>query len=145
MRPTVDEQLQGMCRIMQESVLPGVADAHAREVLRGVISNLSMLSEALPRLDDFFRWDNDRTRDLLRAVEAPAKEADPQPRQDASSVPDLDGENARLRAELSAVIRSGALDDAAMDSFRRHLIERSRRTPIRYATVLPSSSATKEK
>jgi hypothetical protein len=48
MRPSVDEQLHGTCRILEEVVAPAVADPYARTILAGLIANLRMLSQAIP-------------------------------------------------------------------------------------------------
>ena len=46
MRPTVEEQLLGTCRILEKVVSPCVADPYARTMLEGLIANLRMLTGA---------------------------------------------------------------------------------------------------
>jgi len=48
MRPSVEEQLAGTCRVLEGVVLPAVADPYARTLLAGLIGNLRMLGGALP-------------------------------------------------------------------------------------------------
>ena len=48
MRPSIDEQLHGTCRILEEVVAPAVADPYARTILAGLIANLRMLHQAIP-------------------------------------------------------------------------------------------------
>ena len=44
MRPTVEEQLLGTCRILEQVVSPCVADPYARTILNGLIGNLPVAS-----------------------------------------------------------------------------------------------------
>ena len=40
MRPTVEEQLEGSCRILETVVAPAVAEPYARTILGNLIANL---------------------------------------------------------------------------------------------------------
>ena len=54
MRPTVEEQLQGTCRVLEKVVAPCVTDAYARTMLGGLIANLRMWGKSereLPQKD----------------------------------------------------------------------------------------------
>jgi hypothetical protein len=62
MRPTVEEQLQGTCRILETVVAPCVADPYARTILDNLIANLRMLTVALPKVGGFMRNDNQATQ-----------------------------------------------------------------------------------
>jgi hypothetical protein len=65
MRPSVEEQLQGTCRILEDVVAPCVNDPLARTLLDGVVANLRMLTAALPGVAPFLRQDNQTTGHLL--------------------------------------------------------------------------------
>lgn len=146
MRPTVEEQLLGTCRILEETVAPEVANAHASEVLRGLIANLRMLNAALPGLTPFLLWDNEATSALLASADtavpaemsaairsvlvAPADSSDPAV---------LGERNEELRDLLSRILDDGRPSDDWMRQARSHLAERSARSPIRYATPLPAA------
>ena len=70
MRPTVEEQLQGTCRILENVVAPCVADPYARTLLASLIGNLRMLSGAFPAIPGFLAGDNRSTAALLGQLEA---------------------------------------------------------------------------
>ena len=70
MRPTVQEQLLGTCRILESVVTPCVADPYARTILDGLIANLRMLSGALPAVPGFLHNDNRATVALLGQLQA---------------------------------------------------------------------------
>ena len=68
MRPSVEEQLLGTCRILETVVAPAVAEPFARTILDNLIANLRMVTEALPAVPGFLRWDNAATQDLLHKL-----------------------------------------------------------------------------
>ena len=49
MRPTVEEQLHGTCRILESVVAPCVADPFARTILDNLVANLRILGPAKRR------------------------------------------------------------------------------------------------
>jgi hypothetical protein len=65
MRPSIDEQLHGTCRILEEVVAPAVADPYARTILAGLIANLRMLHQAIPAVAAFLQHDNQACAKLL--------------------------------------------------------------------------------
>ena len=68
MRPSIDEQLLGTCRVLENVVVPCVNDPMARTILDGLIANLRMLITALPAVPGFLRQDNETTVQLLATL-----------------------------------------------------------------------------
>lgn len=151
MRPTIEEQLTGTCRILESIVAPEVGAPYAADILRGLISNLRMMAEALPRLSAFLAWDNAESAALLAemvpSVDAPlaaritaALEADAP---DPLDQPALDRRNEELRALLSEAIRGGTLPQSLLIRLEAHFVERATRNPIRFAITLPRTNVEK--
>lgn len=146
MRPTVEEQLLGTCRILEETVAPEVGNDHASEILRGLIANLRMLTAAIPNLSSFLSWDNDETAALLAgtldsvpsdlAVEIRSALDTETGSSDAAV---LGQRNEELRDLLSRTLSDGTPSGDWTKRARSHLEERSARSPIRYATPLPAA------
>ena len=146
MRPTVEEQLQGTCRILEGVVAPCVTDPFARTILEGLIANLRMLNGALPALAGFLRDDSAATARLLtvlRGALAPelaariiaALEAiEP----DLADGPALDQRNQMLRDLLAMAVCSEALTPAMHRAIVAHMSERASRVPMRYVSTAPS-------
>ncbi|MBJ7467474.1 MAG: hypothetical protein JHD06_01600, partial [Rhodoferax sp.] len=102
MRPSIEEQLKGTCRVLENVVAPCVNDPMARKILDGLIANLSMLISALPAVPGFLRQDNETTVQLLSTLasslpaELTARVADTldKPEPDPVDVAALDARNA---------------------------------------------------
>lgn len=146
MKPTVHDQLQGTCRILETVVAPCVADPYARTILDGLVANLRMLAGAVPAVPGFLRHDNQSTVQLLAALRdsVPADLAErlaqalAEPEPDAIDVASLDDRNLRLRELLADVVR---LDHLSPDQHRaivNHMTERASRAPMRYVATAPS-------
>ncbi len=151
MRPTVEEQLAGTCRILEGVVLPAVADPYARTLLAGLIGNLRMLSGALPAINGFLRDDNHATAAVLeqmRAAVAPELSerigaALGAPAPDAADRAALDAHNGVLRELLSQALLDDALPALARQAALTHLTKRAARAPMRYvSTATPALKAT---
>jgi hypothetical protein len=147
MRPSVDEQLRGTCRILEEVVAPSVGDPYARTILAGLIANLRMLNEALPAVAGFLRHDNQACGQLL-AVLAPAlpamlstpiAQALGQPEPDAADAAALEQRNQVLRDLLARAVGHEALTPEHRALIRRHLSERASRVPMRYVPTAPAA------
>ena len=112
MRPTVQEQLLGTCRILESVVTPCVADPYARTILEGLIANLRMLSGALPAVPGFLHNDNRATVALLgqlQAVVSPDLAASialalARPEPDSIDMTALEQRNGDLRGLLSQAL-----------------------------------------
>ena len=151
MRPTVEEQLQGTCRILEKVVSPCVTDPYARTILNGLIANLRMLTSALPAVPGFLNSDNRATAGLLgqlQAVVAPDLAAcialalgrhEP----DATDVKALDLRNCELRELFSQALCDGGLTPAMRGAALEHMTARAGRAPMRYVpTTSPPAKAT---
>ena len=145
MRPTVEEQLQGTCRILETVVAPCVADPFARTILDGVIANLRMVTGAFPAVAPFLRQDNEATVRLLRTLrDSVASElatrlddaiGDTEP--DAADPAALDDRNCRLRELLAQSVRSEGLSAEQHRAIVQHMTERASRAPMRYVATTP--------
>ena len=149
MRPTVEEQLQGTCRILEDVVAPCVADPFARTLLDGLIANLRMLTGALPAVPGFLRHDNHATLQLLSTLRdalAPGlAERIDQAR--AASEPDVadglaqDERNRLLRELLAAAVCSEGLAPDMHRAILQHMTERASRVPMRYVPTAPAPAS----
>jgi len=151
MRPTVEEQLQGTCRILENVVAPCVTDPYARTLLGGLIGNLRMLSVALPAVPSFLASDNRSTAALLgqlQTVVAPdlaerIEVALAQPEPDATDMTSLDQRNCQLRELFSQALCGTGLTPEMRAAALRHMSERAARAPMRYVpTASPAAKAT---
>ena len=147
MKPSVEDQLLGTCRILETLVAPCVADPFARTMLDGLVANLRMLTGALPALPGFIREDNHATARLLAALQpslasglsdrvaACLAEAEPDPVDNAA----LDETNGRLRELLAEAVCSEGLAPEQHRAIVQHMTERASRVPMRYVPTAPST------
>ena len=152
MRPTVEEQLQGTCRILETVVAPRVSEPFARTILDNLIANLRMVSGALPMVAGFLRYDNAATLEQLAALrEALPPELVARIDQAlAASEPDIDDgpaqeeRNRLLRELLAAAVCSSGLNPGMRHAVESFMIDRASRAPMRYvptvATIDPSTA-----
>ena len=138
MRPTIDEQLHALGRILTEVVAPEVVAKYPSDILQGVIANLAELETNWSRWLSFMTWDNEQSARLLdetrpkvsAALSAQIGEAIALAPQDPYDYAAMCAHNEALRAAVSAVIRDARADSSlAIDAqqFRRHLAEGIRR------------------
>lgn len=150
MKPTVEEQLQGTCRILETVVAPCVADPFARTILDGLVANLRMLTGALPAVPAFLRHDNQATARLLATLrDAVASDlavrltqALDEPEPDAADSAALDERNRRLRELLVQAVCSERLSPGQHRAIVQHMTERASRVPMRYVQTAPSPPPT---
>lgn len=150
MKPTVREQLQGTCRILQTVVAPCVSDPFARTILDGLVANLRMLTEALPAVAGFLRHDNQATARLLETLRdavpgdlaARLTQALGEEEPDAADADALDERNRRLRELLAEAVCSERLSPDQHRAIVRHMTERASRVPMRYVATAPSPPPT---
>jgi hypothetical protein len=149
-KPSVQEQLQGTCRILETVVAPCVADPFARTILSGLVANLRMLATAAPAVSGFLIFDNQATVRLLQTLQESAlgdlaarlSEVLGEPEPDATDAAALDERNHRLRELLAQAVCSDALSPDQHRAIVQHMSERASRVPMRYvATAAPSPSA----
>jgi hypothetical protein len=146
MRPSIDEQLLGTCRVLENVVVPCVNDPMARTMLDGLIANLRMLITALPAVPGFLRQDNETTVQLLATLasslpaELTARMAEilNKPEPDPVDVAALDGRNASLRGLLAQAVCIEGLSADQQRAILQHMSERASRVPMRYVATTPS-------
>jgi len=156
MRPTIEEQLRGNCRLLEQLVAPALQDEHATRVLSEVIKNLQMLETAWMRVLPFLNWDNTLTADLLESAK-PVVSDDIAARIDdlpTGPVDTLDvtavmEHNDRLRGVLSEIVTTldptaGADATTVHRNIVEHLDLRARRYPMRMVPELSPSSSGKD-
>jgi len=146
MRPTVEEQLLGTCRILEQVVAPCVGDAYARTMLDGLVANLRMLTAALPAVPGFLQDDNRATAallaqlqpavapDLAAAMDTALQSAEPQ----ATHLAALEARNRELRELLSQALGGTELTPALREAVLAHMASRAARSPMRYVSTAPS-------
>ena len=151
MRPTVEEQLLGTCRILEKVVAPCVSDPYARTLLEGLIGNLRMLTSALPAVPIFLNNDNRATAALLRQVQsvvAPDLATSialtlGRPEPDSADMKALDQRNCELRELFSQALCDVGLTPAMRAAALEHMTARAARAPMRYVpTMTPPAKAT---
>ena len=143
MRPTVEEQLLGTCRILENVVSPCVADPYARTILQGLIGNLRMLTAALPAVPGFLNSDNWATAELLRQLQTLAAPdlaasialAVDRSEPDATDVKALEQRNCELRDLLSRALSGTGLTPAMRAAALAHMTARAARAPMRYVST----------
>jgi hypothetical protein len=146
MRPTVEEQLLGTCRILEQVVAPCVADPYARTMLEGLVANLRMLTAALPAVPGFLQDDNRATAALLGQLEpavapdlaASIGDARQRPEPPATDLAALESRNGELRALLSQALGGAELTPALREAVLAHMSSRAARSPMRYVSTAPS-------
>ena len=146
MKPSIEEQLQGTCRVLEMVVAPCVTDPMARTMLDGLIANLRMLTGALPAVPGFLRHDSETTAQLLSTLSGsmPADLAarvantlnTPDP--DSADVAALDARNSGLRELLAQAVCIEGLTAEQHRTIVQHMSERASRVPMRYVATAPS-------
>jgi hypothetical protein len=151
MRPTIEEQLQGTCRVLANVVAPCVTDPYARTMLDGLIANLRMLSGAVAAVPGFLAGDNRSMVALLaqlQAVVAPDLAerigvAVSQPEPDATDTNSLEQRNGQLRELFSQALCGPGLTPDLRAAALKHMSERASHAPMRYVpTAAPAAKPT---
>ena len=145
MRPNVNEQLEGMCRILENAIAPELNNGYTLETLRSLIANVRMLGRAWHQLLPFLHWDNAAMLDLLReargsadaARQARIDEALDTPPADATDALSAESRNDALRALLCDCLDGPTALTALTARIAAHLSERSRRYPLRLTGAVP--------
>jgi hypothetical protein len=150
MRPTVQEQLAGTCRILETVVAPCVADPLARTLLDGLVANLRMLTTALPAIPGFLRADNEASAQLLaqlqpsldeglrQQIERSLDQAEP----DAADWSALQERNGQLRQWLAQAVCSPTLSPQQHQAITTYMSWRASRVPMRYVATAPAPPLT---
>jgi len=138
MRPTIDEQLHALRRILTEVIAPEVAAKYPSDILQGVIANIGELEANWSRWLRYLAWDNEQLALLLRQAQpkvsadlvshiADALACTPD---DAYDYRGMCTHNEALRAGVALVIRDARTDASLADDaqrIHRHLEEGIRR------------------
>lgn len=151
MKPSIEDQLKGTCRVLETVVAPHVAEPFARVILDGLIANLRMLTDAIPAVPGFLLHDNHATAEVLTTVRDALPEIlatdlaqlETEPDPDPTDIAALEERNRHLRDLLAAAV---CLDGLSADQHRAvvaHMSDRASRMPMRYVATAPSP-ATKE-
>ena len=143
MRPSVEEQLQGTCRILEKVVAPCVADPYARTILDGLIGNLRMLTAALPAVPAFLDSDNRATAGLLGRFQAVVAadlaaliaQALARPEPAGTDTSALAQRNDELRELFSQALCSAGLTPELRTAAQDHMSARAARAPMRYVST----------
>ena len=151
MRPTVEEQLLGTCRVLEKVVAPCVSDPYARTILEGLIGNLRMLTSALPAVPSFLNNDNLATAGLLVRLQADVAPdlaasialALGRPEPDTADMKALDQRNCELRELFSQALCDASLTPAMRAAALEHMTARAASAPMRSVpTITPPAKAT---
>ncbi len=143
MRPSVEEQLLGTCRVLETVVSPCVADPYARTILEGLVANLRMLTSALPAVPGFLHSDNRATAALLGQLQAGVAAelaaaialALGRPEPNAADMTALEQRNNELRELLSQALCDAGLTPAMRAAALDHMGARAARAPMRYVST----------
>jgi hypothetical protein len=138
LRPTIDEQLHALGRILSEVVAPEVVAKYPSDILQGVIANLAELETNWSRWVGYLAWDNEQSARLLGAAESNVSaalstqiaDAIALAPQDPYDYPAMCAHNEALRAAVAAVIRDARTDRSLAgdaQQIHRHLAEGIRR------------------
>ena len=146
MRPSVEEQLAGTCRVLEGVVAPCVVDPFARTILDGLVANLRMLTGALPAVAGFLRHDNEATAGLLATLRdavapdlaARIAEAMGHAEPDVADGVALDARNTLLRELLALAVCTDGLSPELHRVIVEHMTLRASRVPMRYVSTAPS-------
>ena len=150
MRPTVEEQLLGTCRILEGVVAPCVADPYARTILEGLVGNLRMLTSALPAVPGFLHRDNRATVGLLGRLQAGVAPdlaaaialAVGRPEPSPADMTALEQRNNELRELLSQALCGAGLTPAMRAAALEHMTARAARAPMRYVSTASTPAST---
>lgn len=153
MRPSVEEQLQGTCRILETVVAPAVVEPYARTILDNLIANLRMVTVALPKVAGFLRNDNDATLILLVALREAlppelATRIDQVALANESVVtegPAVEEHNTQLRALLVDAVCNASLTADMRQLIENHMVDRASRVPMRYVPTAPPATTSTTK
>ena len=138
MRPTIEEQLHALRRILSDVVAPEVVAKYPSDILQGVIGNLGELEANWSRWVRYLAWDNEQLDILLRDAQPKVGADLSQQIDDALAISPADaydyaamctGNEAR-RAALALVIRDERTDatlSGDIQRIHRHLEEGIRR------------------
>ena len=138
MRPTIDEQLHALQRILTDVVAPEVTAKYPSDILQSVIASLGELEANWSRWVGYLAWDNEQMARVLdqarpnvsAAVSALVSDALASAPDDLYDYGAACAHNEALRAAVASVIRDARTDASLADDatrIHRHLEEGIRR------------------
>ena len=137
MRPTVTEQLRDTRRILNDVVLPHIADGYAAQIASLALTNLEMLEGAWAKVLPFLHWDNAGALALLASLRGEISPELASAVARAAGAPpcdpyDMQALQARNEALQTLVHRAiGECGPGGREAIRAHLLERTARYPLR--------------
>jgi hypothetical protein len=150
MRPTITEQLDGLRRILAETIAPEVTSPYPAEILGGVIGALDALQANWHRIPAFLLWDIETTAGVLDAArplleagliaEIAAAKAD----NDLTDLTALENNQVRMRELLVKAMPAIIADPDATEAYPRMIAlfrERAERFPFSMAARPPAKKA----
>jgi hypothetical protein len=150
MRPTITEQLDGLRRILAETIAPEVMSPYPAEILGGVIGALDALQSNWHKIPAFLLWDIEMTAGVLHAArplldaglvaEIAAAKTD----NDVTDLTVLETHQMHLRGLLVKAMPAIIADPDATDAYPRMIAlfrERTDRFPFSMAARPPAKKA----
>lgn len=122
MRPTVEEQLRGVARILREVVAPAVDGDYPSDMVRDAAATLDLVAKGWSDVPAYLAWDAARSAELLRAAGIDA----PRPPDDPYDIAALAAHHEAVRALLADHI-----DELPQSATVAHFRERAARYPIK--------------
>jgi hypothetical protein len=150
MRPTVTEQLDGLRRILAETIAPEVTSPYAAEILGGVIGALDALQSNWHGIPAFLRWDIETTACVLDAAgplleaDLAAKIAAAEAGGDPTDLAALEARQMRMRELLVEAMPAIIADPGKTDAYPQMIAlfrERTDRFPFSMAARPPAKKA----
>jgi hypothetical protein len=150
MRPTVTEQLDGLRRILAETIAPEITSPYPAEILGGVIGALDALRSNWHRIPAFLLWDIDTTAGVLDAAmpkldaDLAAEIAAAKTGIDLTDLAALESLQIRMRALLVKAMPAIIADPDQTEAYPRMIAlfrERTDRFPFSMAARPPAKKA----
>jgi hypothetical protein len=145
-RPSVSDQLEGISRILVETIAPQVIDPYCTGVLEGLIASLDSLASGWKKVPRFLRWDTDETAVILGValpylahgladcLRAALDEAPPAGDLDLGA---LEAHHRRMRMVLEQAVPAIVDRPDLRDRLVSHLIARARQFPVSTIPIAP--------
>jgi hypothetical protein len=150
MHPTVTEQLDGLRRILAETIAPEVTSPYPAEILGSVIGALDALQSNWHRIPAFLLWDIETTAGVLDAampkldVDLVAEIAAARTDIDLTDLAALESHQIRMRELLVKAMPAIIADPDKTDAYPQMIAlfrERAERFPFSMAAWPPAKKA----
>jgi len=150
MHPTVTEQLDGLRRILAETIAPEITSPYPAEILGGVIGALDALQSNWHRIPAFLIWDIETTAGVLDAatpkldVDLVAEIAAAKTGIDLTDLAALESQQVRMRELLVKAMPAIIADPDKTEAYPRMIAlfrERTDHFPFSMAARPPAKRA----